>query len=256
MGWGDLATGSVLFAGLLPLAFIDPAESPRWTRVNGFDARMRGFLRVSDHRTHAIATASDVLLYTIATYPVLVEDFGIVMAGDRNPRLAAEMLAIDAQAYATMTLLVGIAKLSSARERPYANEAGCADGSGSPQCDGGRNLSFFSGHAAMAFTGAGLVCFHRQQLPQMYGTRGAGVFVCTAALAMASTTSILRVMSDRHWTSDVLVGTGIGLFSGWLMPWLTHGRAVIDLRTDDVNVTVTPLLAPNAYGVGAQGTWR
>ena len=41
---------------------------------------------------------------------------------------------------------------------------------------------------------------------------------------MASLTGLFRIMADKHWMTDVLGGAGVGLFSGWLMPWLLHFR--------------------------------
>ena len=52
-----------------------------------------------------------------------------------------------------------------ARERPWAQNADCATSPDSRECgSGGRNLSFYSGHAAVTATGAGLLCAHHTQL--------------------------------------------------------------------------------------------
>ena len=85
------------------------------------------------------------------------------------------------------------------------------------------NQSFVSGHTAIAFTGAGLTCAHHRHLP-LYGGGWPDVAICVATLAAASSTAVLRVMSDRHYASDSLLGIGLGLVSGWGLPeWLHYG---------------------------------
>ncbi len=256
VGAGDLATTGALVGALLGLRAIDRPERPSWDRVNRFDAAARGGLRLGANGRDAIATASDALLFTLAAYPLVVEDLALVLISDRNPALAARLTAIDAQSFAVMGLLVGAAKLGAARERPYAHAAGCEQSPNAPGCDeDDRNMSFFSGHAAMAFTGAGLACFHQQQIEGLYGSRGAGLAVCGSAMALATTTSLFRVMADKHWATDVLAGAGIGLFAGWLLPWLTHGRSVLDFEGERVRGSVGPTIGAGAFGLEINGTF-
>jgi membrane-associated phospholipid phosphatase len=110
------------------------------------------------------------------------------------------------------------------RVRPV--ERGCReDPNYANQCDDPvfLNQSFVSGHTAIAFTGAGLTCAHHRHLP-LYGGGWPDVAICVATLAAASSTAVLRVMSDRHYASDSLLGVGIGLVSGWGLPeWLHYG---------------------------------
>jgi hypothetical protein len=45
-------------------------------------------------------------------------------------------------------------------------------------------------------------------------------------MAAASTEGVLRIMTDDHYASDVLIGVGVGLASGYLLPsWLHYGFA-------------------------------
>ncbi|MBC7171541.1 MAG: phosphatase PAP2 family protein, partial [Polyangiaceae bacterium] len=118
------------------------------------------------------------------------------------------------------------------------------------------NRSFFSGHSSMAFTGAGLVCFHQQQLAGLYGSRAAGIGVCGSALAFASTTALLRVAADKHWSTDVLAGAGVGIFSGWLLPWLLHGRSVVDVNGEHVRGAVLPIVDRGTYGLELRGSFE
>lgn len=116
--------------------------------------------------------------------------------------------------------LTSATKAAAGRERPSTREQGCNE----LDLDCGRdaNKSYFSGHTSFAFTGAGLTCVAHKHLG-LYGRVGYPL-ACATALALATATAVFRVMANTHWVTDVLTGAGVGLFSGWLMPWLLHFR--------------------------------
>jgi membrane-associated phospholipid phosphatase len=70
--------------------------------------------------------------------------------------------------------------------------------------DGTTYNSFPSGHTTSAFTGA-------ECLNQEYG--GTSFLYSVFGYGTAATTGYLRMMNNRHWLSDVLVGAGIGMIS-------------------------------------------
>jgi hypothetical protein len=70
--------------------------------------------------------------------------------------------------------------------------------------DGSAHNSFPSGHTTSAFTGAEL-------LNQEYG--GTSVLYSVFGYGTASATGFMRLMNNRHWMSDVLVGAGVGMLS-------------------------------------------
>ena len=107
--------------------------------------------------------------------------------------------------------------------RPYA--LGCAeDPEYRKRCDRpDRNRSFFSGHTVLAFTGAGLACAHHMKL-RPYGGAGDGI-ACGTAMALATATGTLRIGSDRHYVSDVVVGAVWGMAAGYLLPVALHYRS-------------------------------
>ena len=79
--------------------------------------------------------------------------------------------------------------------------------------DGSNNNSFPSGHTAQAFMGA---TFYEMEYPhQMKAMK-------VAMYALAGLTGALRVANDRHWSSDVLVGAGIGMLSVRFLFWADH----------------------------------
>lgn len=106
-----------------------------------------------------------------------------------------ERVCVTATSYAAMGVLVNTAKYTIREPRPDRPEA--------------RN-AFPSGHTATAFMGAELV---RREYG---GWWGAGAY------AIATTTALMRIYNDRHWTSDVLGGAAIGILSAdigfWLLP--------------------------------------
>jgi membrane-associated phospholipid phosphatase len=78
--------------------------------------------------------------------------------------------------------------------------------------DSSGHSSFPSGHTAQAFAAATI-------LSEEYGRRYK--WVPFLAYGMASSVGVLRVMNNRHFISDVLVGAGIGILSTKIAYW-TH----------------------------------
>lgn len=68
--------------------------------------------------------------------------------------------------------------------------------------DGSGNNSFPSGHTSFAFTNA-TVLFNE--------FKGSSPFLAYSGYAFSTTTATFRVLNNRHWVSDVLVGAGIGI---------------------------------------------
>jgi len=72
--------------------------------------------------------------------------------------------------------------------------------------------SFPSGHTAQAFATA--TVFSKE-----YGQRS--IWYSIGAYGVATTVGAMRMLNNRHWASDVLVGAGLGIFSANLA-YLTH----------------------------------
>ena len=70
--------------------------------------------------------------------------------------------------------------------------------------DGSDYLSFPSGHTATAFVAAEL-------MNQEY--RAVSPWYSIAGYTMATATGTLRMMNNKHWLSDVVMGAGIGILS-------------------------------------------
>lgn len=179
------------------------------------------------------ARYSDIGFRMMAFLPYVVDDGIAALAVHRNPEVAAQLFLIDIQALTLSGATQLLVSRAVGRERPYVQD--CVDGKTFAK-DCGTNTdykSFFSGHAAGAFTSAGLVCVHHQHLP-LFGGGPIEAWACTWALGVATLTGIARIVHDVHYASDVLVGAGVGWFYGYVMPKLMHfrnGKLVTGERT-------------------------
>jgi len=99
--------------------------------------------------------------------------------------------------------------------------------------DGSNNHSFPSGHTAQAFLGAAMI-------QREYGQKS--IWYPVAAYTVATSVGVLRVLNNRHYTSDVFVGAGIGMLSVHIAYW-THQYKW------NKNVIVMPTYSNRAVGV-------
>ncbi len=119
-----------------------------------------------------------------------------------------ERLVLGATSAAIMGAAVNTMKHSIQRTRP----------------DGSNNLSFPSGHTAMAFTGAHLLCKEYKD---------ASIWIPIAGYSVAAFTAGLRVVNNKHYISDTLAGAGIGILSVELAyQTLPFWRRVLKLPAD------------------------
>jgi membrane-associated phospholipid phosphatase len=194
---------------------------------------------------------SNLALYMSIVH-VVVDSVGVAMLAEQNTQVGFEMLSMDAEAYAVTLLLNGITKRVAGRTRPYTE--GCATnpnyaaGCGKPD----QYASFYSGHAAISATSAGLICAQHTQL-SLYGG-AADMAACADAIVLTSLTGALRVISDNHWASDVVVGHLIGFASGYFVPTLLHFHSAPAAASSAVRVRVLPQVG-DQLGLVAVGSF-
>ncbi|HEY5959479.1 MAG TPA: phosphatase PAP2 family protein [Polyangiaceae bacterium] len=249
----DLALTGFAAAAAFTLELIPAEESATWQGPILFDSAIRNALvaRTSRGRNNAYVM-SDLALWTSVSYVVLDATVGSMLV-KRDVYTGYEMLMMDAEAFAITALLNTVTKRLTARERPDTDE--CQK---SPDYDGhcsGRekNMSFYSGHAAGSATSAGLICAHHQRLA-LYGGAWDGA-ACGASIVLTSLTGALRVVSDRHWATDVLVGHLVGFTTGYFVPQLFHYRAK---RDEDLAVGVRgmmPMAGPTGTSITVFGVF-
>ena len=74
---------------------------------------------------------------------------------------------------------------------------------GKKRPDGSSNHAFPSGHTSNSFVGAAVLFNEFKDSSPLYAYSG---------FLISTTTGGLRVVNNRHWISDVVVGAGIGVF--------------------------------------------
>lgn len=237
--------------------------SPDRPRFQGgwlFDHAARELLHArSADGERTASTASDVLLAAMIAAPFTS---ALGYGAPLGPSSVASLMGLNLSSLAfTFTVTLGL-KVLVARERPYATAAGlstyCADRAHreSQVCNTDRNASFLSGHAAAAFTGAGLICAHSAVLGQ---NTSWDALPCGVAMTVAATTAMLRIVSDRHYATDTLAGMALGLTSGLLFPIVLHlsdgaplplAIPIHQARSDDRARFPLPVFASAAVGLG------
>lgn len=243
----EYAATALLAAGSATISLAVPQPSPSWTGGILIDDPVRDGLRASSRSAReGAATASDVLLYTSLALPVLGDAAISAWAVHGNRDTALQMALIEAESFSLAFMLQVGTKRLTARERPIMAECR-KDPHYSPACGSNFDGSFYSGHTSTTFTAAGLVCTHHLNLP-LWGGGAADTAACVGALTMSTTTGVLRIVSDRHYASDVVVGAGAGLVSGMLVPWLLHYRG-----SEAAGTAFVPILTPTYVGISVVG---
>lgn len=108
---------------------------------------------------------------------------------------------------------------------------------GEARPDTGKKNSFPSGHTAQAFVAATF-------LSKEYGHRN--IWYSVGAYTAASTVGVFRMLNNRHWISDVLVGAGIGILSTNVI-YATHKFKWGKNKAN--HLTVSPSSALGSQGV-------
>jgi len=254
----DYVVTGVGLATTLTFAILPP-RSQHTTGGVLFDDAVRSTLRLSSYDDrHGAGEASDVLLSLVTTYPIIFDAFALGYGYWRSADAAYQMTLINAETLAITGAIQGAANFSASRERPYGQD--CAPPGVTPtgnqisgslgECNGPtRYRSFFSGHASIAFTSAGLTCSHHLHL-QLFGG-GADAAACVTALVAATAISMLRVMADVHYATDVITGALVGSAIGFGVPAIHYAKHNRGKRTS----TVEWHIAPSIGGAGIAGTW-
>lgn len=107
--------------------------------------------------------------------------------------------------------------------------------------DQSDNLSFPSGHTAMAFTNASLL---------YYEYKDSNVWYASSGFLFATATGILRIANNKHYTSDVLAGAGIGLASGLIVSYWNPFKSLTLGKKKKTTAFIYPQVG-NQIGMGA-----
>jgi membrane-associated phospholipid phosphatase len=247
-------------ASLAMEAYWTPPDHPGWQGGILFDDWVRDNLRGSSYKAQSNASHLSDLLYSGAVFaPYVVDVYFVALGIHQNADVAMQMLLIDLQSLGVTGVVTIAAERLVGRARPYTQDCGRDGMIRSPSgevlynaCSGGGGdfQSFYSGHAAATATSAGLTCVHHQHLP-LYGGGFADLVPCLVMSGVSLVTGVSRIVADRHWSSDVIFGWGVGAFSGYVLPSLLHygfgGRPVGEVRLGGARAV--PIL--QAYPAGA-----
>lgn len=200
-GISGLAMGLGLVSQLIPIRSHDPWS----TELIGIDEEMR------DNFSPRAMHVADAMLGLSLGAPA------IYLMGSTIDDADGDKLLLYGQTVAINALLAGATKRLVQRPRPYtysrdplARKFAAAQGDDA-------HLSFYSGHSALSFgaavTGAYLLGASGENPTATSVAWGAG-------LAVAAATATMQVRAGKHFPSDVVIGSAVGIAVGYLVPAL------------------------------------
>ncbi len=255
--WTRVQTWELVVFGSLAAA----SYSIQWFAADPVEANWTGGILLDDGWHDAVtlpslesrlraAHVSDGFWYGMMAYPFVIDTLIMTLGVHGEPDTALQMALINTEAFAFTSLLSALTIPFVRRERPLGSGCALLDDY-DPICGfGAQYRSFLSGHTALTFTAAGLICAHHANLP-IYGENVPDHLVCGLGMTAATVTATLRMVSERHWLSDVLVSAGVGIFSGYVMPNLLHyhwGRGEVTVDPPP-RVTAAPFGGPDRLGI-------
>lgn len=105
--------------------------------------------------------------------------------------------------------------------------------------DGSDEFSFPSGHTATAFTNASLL---------FYEYKDANIWYASSGFLFATATGFLRIANNKHYTSDILAGAGIGTAVGLAVSYWCPFKSVT-FGKNKTHAFIYPQIGTN-YGIG------
>lgn len=171
-------------------------DEPRFMEPNQFDRSMRNQLFWGQESQQKAIRWSDRLLYGVS--------FSSLAWGPLLDEHRERALLINAEVFAVNAVITNLAKILTARERPY-HHYGTLNSQGSDDF-----ASFFSGHTSVAFSQA---VTNAMILSESY--EQASPYIWATLLGSAGLTGYFRIAGDKHYTTDVVVGALVGSIIGW-----------------------------------------
>ncbi len=231
-----------------------PLPRAHWRGGVGFDEAARRGLRLRTTAARRWARdGSDIGITINEAWPFLD---ALVVAGwyRDSPKVAVQQALISAEVVAVTAGIQGLVSYFASRERPYGRECGGELDPRTRDCvNRDRYYSFFSGHSSQSFAAAAVNCMHHSYVP-LYGGGAADRWACVGAFGVAATTALLRVATDVHYVSDVLMGALIGTTTGLMLPWALHYRHGAAQREKAASEAPSVFVLPS-IGVGYGGLY-
>jgi membrane-associated phospholipid phosphatase len=210
-----------------------------------------------------VAVMTDALFYGSMAYRFF-DSTVFPWAYHKQGEVALQMTRIDLESFGTVAFSLWTLHLFFGRERPFARRCGdpafAREEGGCPLDSAEHNRSLFAGHPAVVMAAAGLTCTHHRHM-KLYGGGAADTLACGLLIGAAGLTGVGRVITEKHYASDLVVGLGVGAFAGFVMPELLHYRharprqPATAERPPLVQASVAPLITPGNLGLGLQGVF-
>ena len=258
-----LTVGSSLIAGEW-----DSQATPKWRGGILFDDAVRSALRGRSLAVQQTAAdMSDYFYKAGVLVPYFVDVYVVALGIHQSPDVALQMTLMNLQSLGLAGVVSLGAERAVGRGRPYVGDCGAdgvvRDAAGRPLFNtcgsSGDSESFYSGHAAATATMAGLTCAHHQHLP-LYGGGFADLAPCLTMMGVSAATGVTRLIADRHWASDVVIGWSVGTLSGYVLPSILHygfrsDGPALAVRSGGAVAIPTPQVYPGGAGVGMVGVF-
>lgn len=251
----DFAHGLLWLAGGAGLS-LGAEPSRRWSRENAFDEGIQDTLRIDSKNSRRDADSASDFFVTLPIAILPVAAIGAELWREGDCVEAWEMMGETFEAASLALFVSESIKLVTGRERPFGDR--CR--SGPPRdadCSGeDRDLSFPSGHATLAAAGAGVTCRFALVRESFGPSPLARIAPCALGAVGAFAAGTLRIASDRHWGTDVLVGFGVGALIGAFDPWGPLEWLTLEERDAQGRLTASGMLLPFSRegAVGARWT--
>jgi membrane-associated phospholipid phosphatase len=254
--WGRFTTGNwivtIAGAGLTLGAAILPPRNTGYTGGIWFDEEVRDAIRADSLQSRYIfRDASDVGLSLLVTWPFFADALASAWWYRGSRDVAEQMSLINLEALAVSGAVQGVTNVVVGRERPYGRDCGGELPENAVDCQGSIHYrSFFSGHSSFAFTSAALICMNHIK-HELLGPPW-DALSCAGGYAVAATTASFRVVSDVHYTSDILTGALIGTIIGYGIPLLHYSNVNVGaVQTGSVRMQIVP----SGLGAGIVGSF-
>jgi len=206
------------------VAALDPGT------VNAFD-------RYSTTRSSKnLDIAGDVVIYSLAAAPL---GFLGLKSINKDVRSAMTFIVMYAESAMLINGLTRTLKISFKRKRPYVYNNSLTI---SERLDSDNQLSMPSNHTANAFNSA---VFMSTVFTLTYPDSKWVPVVWSLSLTAAASVGILRVVSGKHYPTDVLVGALLGAVTGLAVPFLHWKKKK--------SVVIIPVAGDGFAGVSASG---
>jgi len=191
-------------------------EHCRWCNPPSFDVSVRNALVWGDRgRAVTLSTITGYVAAPAVGYGLI--GLSSLMRDDASFGQLLDDLVPVLETVAISQVGTNIVKFTVGRQRPFVHFA-----TSPREADDDDNLSFFSGHSALTFaiaTGAGLVAHwrHYKVEPVLWGV----------GLSLAAATAYFRMAGDKHYLSDVVTGSTVGVVSGLTIPRLMERNVAV-----------------------------